>query len=988
VVRFSVLGPVRVERDGEVVDLGSPRQRAVLSLLILDANLTATVDRLVEDLWQDEPPADPGGALRVYVSNLRRALEPGHAPRARTHLIRTQHGGYSLAVSPEALDAHRFRTLAESGRRALAEGSVRAARQQLTEALGEWRGPPFADLHHVDRLAEEATRLTDLHLDTLERRLAADLALGRPDAVIQEAEALVSDHPYREDLWHHLIVALYRTGRQADALAAYERLRTQLVEELGIEPTPELRHLHRAVLTQDPSLTQGSVEPEPGNIPRPSSSFVGRAREVRELTGLVDRARLVTLVGAGGSGKTRLANELAAQVAEDFAHGCWWVDLARAERSSELAADAAEAVGIRVDGDATPALVRWFRTRRGLLVLDNCEHLVGPCGQLVGRLLAEAPGLHVIATSREPLGAPGEVTYEVPPLGLPDPAATPAAGDALGSDAVRLLVERGREAVPGFEVTDGNAAAVVEIARRLDGLPLAIELAARRLRALSPEEMVVRLSDRLHLLVGGARSALPRHRTLRATLEWSYELLSEDEARLLRRVWVFAAPFDIRMAEAVCADEDLPGARVLDLLAGLVDRSMLVVGRGPTTRYRLLETVREFAHELALEEEDVEGLRRRHRDAVLALVEGEVDHLKGPGLPAALARFGEVHDDVRRAIGWSLDRPGELEAALRLGAASVRFWLKRGHLREGRDLLERIARAASDRPSTRYVEVLVGLGHVDHYQPDVARAEHAVTIAEALGDPGSVAWARLTLALVLVRSGRFEEAAAAARAARPAAQRSEDLEAIGTAAAYEAIATKRLGQLLRAQELFEDAAAVYRRLGDPWDAAWAIANLADIAQELGDDARAIALIEPEIAVFHRIGDLRAGSDCLEILARACLRRGDADAAAGHLVAALRLDLRSGDEVRAGYRLVPLAELASERGDAERAATLLGAADATGALARPRDDRDRDRLERLSTVLVERLGRQAYDRLRAEGRALSATDALAHTATPVGRGSEA
>lgn len=976
---FSVLGPITASRDGEPVDLGTPRQRAVLALLIVDANLTATTARLAEDLWGNDTPARATETLRVYVSNLRRFLEPDRQAGDRAGVIETRPGGYRLVVPPAALDAREFESLLEAGRDALAAGDPRRARERLAQALELWRGPAFDGLGEVQRVAAEARRLTDLRLDATEQRLAADLALGRADAVVTEAEALAREHPYREGLWRHWIVALYRTGRQADALDGYQRLRTLLADELGVEPTPGLQQLQRAVLDHDPSLGPPSAKSHVHiRLPAPPSSFLGRSAELLELEQLLGGTRLLSLIGPGGSGKTRLAIQLARRTAEHFADGCWWADLARLSHATDVADHVAAAAGLRSlpGGDIVGNLASWLAGRTTLVVIDNCEHLAAACGELTTRLLEASPDLRVVVTSREPLQVAGETIYEVPPLDLPAAGVVPDADTAMSYDAVRLFAERGAAVAPGFVVTDANVRAVIDIVRRLDGLPLAIELAARRLRTLSPQDIASRLGDRLQLLVNGSRAALPRHRTLVATLDWSVSLLADGETRLLRRLWVFAAPFDLARAEAVCADGDLPAGAVADHLSGLVDRSMVVADRGGASRYHLLETVREYAHQLALAHEDIESLRRRHRDVFLAVAEERLPDLQGVRLVDALGDLEAVHDDLRQAIRWSLDREHR-DASSRFGAALWRFWLKQGHLREGTEYLERILGPAPDAASVPGVETLVGLCHLAMPRglPLVHRAEQALRLAAEAGEPHSLAWAYLALSLTLVGAGRPQDAITAARQAAPHARASGSLEAIATTSAYEGLATKHLADLAGAQRLFEQAASTYRQLGDPWDAAWAIVNLADIAHQTGDHQRAVWLLQPEIPVFRRCGDPRGQAEALEVLACATLELGDEQTAASRLVDALRLDLDSGHAVGAIHRLVLLGALALDQHDPDRAALLLGAADAVRASTGEDRTSYHPDQTRVATTTADHLGTITYERLQAQGRAMTQQDIL-------------
>jgi DNA-binding SARP family transcriptional activator len=501
VVEVRLLGPVQAIRADREVPLGGPRQRAVLALLVLEAGRVVPAGRLIEELWRGDPPAGAAVTVRSHVSRLRSALAPEVAVAARG-------GGYAISTGPDQLDASRFERLVAAGRDALSRGQAVAAGARFREALGLWRGPALADVLEVESLALEAARLEELRLAAAEARIEADLGARLHAEVTGELERLVAEHPLRERLWQLLIVALYRGGRQAEALDAYRRARAMLAEELGLEPGEELRELEQAVLRHQ--VPPPAPDQAQHNLPVRLTSFVGREDELAGLGKLLGEARLVTLTGPGGAGKTRLAVEFAAGAVDRFGDGVWLADLAGIADPGLVGAQVMEVLGVRQTGGVPvlEALAYRLRSAELLLVLDNCEHLIDACAGLAAALLAGAPGLRVLATSREPLGVPGEAICPVPPLALPAGDAGPA--DVAAAPAVRLFADRASAARAGADVLASAVAVTGRICRDLDGLPLAIELAAARASVLSVAEIEAHLGTSSPSWPPGARPLAAR----------------------------------------------------------------------------------------------------------------------------------------------------------------------------------------------------------------------------------------------------------------------------------------------------------------------------------------------------------------------------------------------------------------------------------------------------------------------------------------------
>ena len=769
-----LLGPVQAVRAGREIPLGGPKQRAVLALLLVDAGRTVPAGRLIEDLWRGRTPPGAAKTLRSYVSRLRSALQPEVPLIARG-------GGYAINLDPSLVDAREFERLVAEGQATAGRGEAAAAANRFREALALWRGRALADVLDVEPLALESARLEELRLVAVEGRLEADVAAGLHAQVTGELESLVAEHPLRERLWRLLVLALYRGERQADALAAYRRARAMLAEELGLEPGAELRDLERAVLRQE-------VPPAPPmpahNLPAQLTSFVGRERQLAELGRLIGEARLITLTGTGGAGKTRLATEFAASVLERFAQGAWLADLAGITDPDLVAAQIMEALGVRQDGDLPVIEALRFRLRSAelLLVLDNCEHLLDACAKLAAHLLASSPGLRVVATSREPLGVAGEVICPVAPLAVSPEG--PQAEVIAQAPAVRLFLERVSAARGGAGLEPGSAGVVAGICRELDGLPLAIELAAARASTLSVADIEAHLADKFGFLAYRRPVADPRHRALKAAIDWTYDLLPAAEQRVFGELSVFAADFGLEQVAAVCCRGD--EATALDVVDRLASKSLAVADTaGRETRYRLLETIRQYAAERLAEAGGTEPARHRHALAFLALAERE----------RVVAVLSREHDNLRAALGWSLS--GGSEIGPRLARALGGFWRARGFLQEGRGWLERALALAPASGQAR-ADLLRLLGAVLYQAGDLPHAEASLSegsrAAVAAGAWTVQARIRVMLADIHAQLGRsgIAEAARESEAAAAVLETGGDLE--GLAEAWLSIGQQRFFQ--------------------------------------------------------------------------------------------------------------------------------------------------------------------------------------------------
>ncbi|MFI0404900.1 BTAD domain-containing putative transcriptional regulator [Actinomadura sp. 3N508] len=669
-MRFGVLGPLEVRTDdGRPVPIPELKVRLLLSALLAAGGRPVSSGRLIQDLWGDEPPGNPAAALRAKVSQLRRALDVEDGGRA---LIRSEPPGYGL--TSENVDARHFQTAV-----ARAHGTTGPAAKAslLTNALTLWRGAPFADFADEDFARGPATRLDEQRLTALEDLADARLALGEHHALVAELTDLADRHPLRERVAAALMLALYRSGRQHEALDHHRRLRDRLRDELGLDPGPALADLHQAILRQDPHLQAPTPAPPPrSNLPEPLTDLIGRSTTLDEVVAHIEQTRLVTLTGPAGVGKTTLALEAARRLRDTHPDGVFLIELAELPRGT-VSADkvsevVAEVVGLRQD---TPA--EQLGDRRALLILDNCEHVAEPVAELAALLLKTGPELRILATGREPLGIPGEQLFTVPPLEVPHPDENDPAVLA-NTASIQLFTTRATATAPGFTLDSTNSAAVAAICRRLDGIPLALELAAARVRALGTETLAARLDDRFRLLRSPHRDAPWRQRTLRAAIDWSWEPLDDTERAVLRRLSAHPGGCTLEAAEQTASGNGVDAAEVMDVIIRLVDNSLVMASDGPGgVRYRLLESVAAYAQERLREAGEQDDTEQRRDEYYVLLAECAEAYRTGPARQHWLARLDTETANLRRALE-SAGRRHDTKLALRLTAALAWYRIERG----------------------------------------------------------------------------------------------------------------------------------------------------------------------------------------------------------------------------------------------------------------------------------------------------------------------
>jgi predicted ATPase/DNA-binding SARP family transcriptional activator len=873
-MQVRLFGELEAVAAGGPVPVRGAKLRALLALLALRPGQPVSADKLIDVLWGDGQAANPANALQAQIGQLRRAL--GAAA------VRTTEAGYALDAGPGDVDVVRFEQLVAQGRRLAEAGQAAEASAALGEALGLRRGEPLADFTYAGFFDAERARLDELILVAIETRAGADLALGRHGQVAAELEAWCRAHPLRERLWELLILALYRAGRQADALRAYTEVRDRLAGELGIDPGPALRDLQARILAQDPALAPASaaVSPAParaaappkaaGNLRERLNSFIGRDVELEQLREAFRSSRLVTLTGPGGAGKTRLAVEAAAALREEHRDGAWLVELASVAKAGEVAPAIASALeasafaGPQPAGSVTQLIVRHLAGRSLVVVLDNCEHVIGEAAALADTLLGAVPGLRLIATSREPLGIPGEVLVPV--------------GGLARAAAVELFADRARAVRPGF-VADGQAGEVVEdICSRLDGLPLAVELAAARLRALPLAILAERLGDRFRLLTGGSRTALPRQQTLRAVVDWSYDLLFEDERRLFARLAVFTGGCGLTAAEAVCADEQVPSGEILDTLSRLVDKSLVTISdTGAEVRFGQLQTLWQYGRERLGESGEGDATSARHGAYYRQMAEEAYRGLRGPGGPLWRDRLVAEAGNLRAALDWYI-AVGDADAALSLTSGMAWLWFINADFTEG-------ARWLGD-----------ALGAEGPRRPEVqatARLWHGYCVGMSTSPVAGVI--------------ECEEAVAALRTSNDQVRLAEALVICATVLGFAHHLERSLDVLAEARNLLEPAGHGWLLGVQELIVAWNLLSLGRL-----EEAEPVA--RSSLERFDAAGEVLVVVSPLNALANIAEARGDLEAAAAAYEALVERCRATGQPIQVPFSLVALAALRARQGD--------------------------------------------------------------------------
>jgi predicted ATPase/DNA-binding SARP family transcriptional activator/DNA-binding CsgD family transcriptional regulator len=893
-VRIRLLGGFSVSVGSRTIEEGGWRLRKAANLvkmLALSQGHRMHREQVMDVLWPELGSGAAANNLRHILHVARRAFD--RDPSAGSHYLNLH--GDQMTLCPDGqlwVDAEAFEEAAAAARRSQDPAAYRTA-------IELYSGEFLPDNRYEEWVEVRREELRRLLLALLVELAGHYEERGEYGPAVEALRRVVAEEPTLEEA-HASLMRLYAlSNRRGEALAQYGRLREVLSGMLGSEPSSATRCLRDEIAAEDHPSTHLAATPpeEPSNankhnLPAPRTSFVGREREMLEIKRTLAMTRLLTLTGSGGSGKTRLALEVARDLVGVYLNGVWLVELAPVSEGALVPQVVANALGVRelAGCSLTDTIVDALKTKQMLLLLDNCEHRIDSVARLVDKLLSSCPYLKILATSREPLKVEGEAIWRVLSLSAPHTDRLPTAGELTRYDAALLFLERVRLRLPDFGLTPGNAPAVAEVCGRLEGIPLAIELATERVGALTVEEVAERLEDSLGLLGAGPRTVAPRQQTMRATMEWSYGLLSEAERKLFKWLAVFAGGWTLDAAETVGAN-GLEEAEVLDLLSRLVDKSLVVAEATASggTRYRMLEPVRQYARERLVESEESDGTLRRHCAFFLALSEEAEPELKGLQQEAWLRRLEIEHDNLRAALSWALEQ-GEGELSVRLGAALGEFWYMRGHLSEGRRWLE-TALAKGDTPSVARVRALARASWIAWEQTDLERAialgEEGLELARALGDEEGTAATLVNLGVAVMIQGELE----------------------------------------RATALIGESLPLFRKLGNKSGLANSLNCLGLVAMFRGDYERAKALIEEGLAVSRRSGDVWCSSMALNHLGLMALLQENYGRAQTLCKESLELSRQSGMVHVIAYALHTSAAYAGSRGQPVHSARLWGAAEA-------------------------------------------------------------
>lgn len=849
------LGPLEVVAGGTPVAVRAAQQRIVLACLALRANSVVTHDFLVEALWSGNPPAKPGPQLQVYVANLRNILDPDRSKGVTSQRLASRPGGYVLTVAEDELDLLQFREHIAAGEQAVQAGDLAVGADCLRQAVKLFRGQAFPDLADIELFRPELEEVNESRLDAYQDLAEVELALGRHGTLVGELQPLVAHHPYRERLWASLVLALYRSNRQADALAACRHARQVFCEELGIDPGARLQELERSVLQQEASLaapiTNGHrrIRQRLDNLPAELTPLVGRDAELRELCSMYagEGCRLVTVTGPGGTGKTRLALAAAGQLGERMADGVGWVNLAPLTQTQQVPVAIAAALGLedRAGEDTLKVVARFLRSRRLLLVLDNFEHLE-EAWPVVLDMLTAAPDLRIMATSRRRLGLRAEYEYELAPLVLPplDPPLPPPLLKEV--PAVKLLLIRGRAVRPHFTVDGDNAAVVTRLCHRLDGLPLAIELAAAQLRHRGERELLDDLEVSLAALPAAFRDLPDRQRTLTATIAWSYRLLGDAERRLFDQLGVFAADPTVAAVGSIWGSTPVAEAQPEDLLTGLARHSLLRRYTDPAgaQRVSMLQAIREYARDRLRSRGEAATGQRRHAEYYLGLAETVSPQLWGRDQVDAFRLLSADAPDLRGALLWATGPDGSTDLALRLVGHLWHYWELTGDVAEQCEVAVQLVAGTANSSPALNAPALSGTATLcwilGHYDEAIDLHRRALQAFQAAGNHQGVAWTTMCLAAQALER---EDAVTAQRLSGVAlaSLRASPRTRIGALTVLSLLAFYA-GDKARALELRRESVELARPLGDRFLLGIVLTNLAECLEQAGDFVAAERLV--------------------------------------------------------------------------------------------------------------------------------------------------
>ena len=962
----------------------------LVKLLALEPSHRIHQERIMYLLWPELGPKAAANNLRQALHAARRVLDPVASTAASSRYLRLE--VERLALCPDGhlwVDVEAFEAAAVAARRSRDPVAYRAA-------LNLYAGDLLPNDRYEEWAEDRRTELRQSYLALLVEMAELYEEIGDFGSAIDALRQAVSEVPAHEEAHAHLVRLYARSGQRYQALRQYEQLREALRRRFGTEPGITSRHLHEEIveghfpIARSPSPQDVSrllPDSHQHNIPAALSSFVGREREMVEVERALAMSRLLTLTGVGGSGKTRLALEVAREVARIYPDGAWLVELAPLSDPHLLPQAVAVALGVRERSEGSeqfsmPLLIDALRSKELLLVLDNCEHLVDACANLAETLLNSCPGLRILATSREALVVAGEATWVVPPLSVPELWRATAPEESAASESVLLFLDRARSRLPSFGLSTQNASAVTEICRRLDGIPLAIELAAARVATMSVEEIAARLGDALGLLTQGSRTAPPRQRTLRAALEWSHDLLGEPERRLFARLSVFVGGFSLEAVETVTPGEGIGEGDILDLLSGLVDKSLVLIEATGEheTRYGMLEPVRQYARKCLDESGEAEDLLSRHATYFLAEAEAAEPKLTESEQRWWLDRLEREHGNMRAALGWSLERGDEL--GLRLGAALSRVWYTRGYLSEGRRWLEKGLAGNGTASALVRAKALGKVGWLAEEQGDYEQArtayEESLAIYRKVGDQKGIADSLGNLGSVASLQGDHVRATTLLEESVALLRRSENERDIARVLTKLGILALSRNNHTRAATLFGEALYLVRKVGDVRGMAVALNNLGSTMLSSGNSQRAMTMFEEALAKNREVGDARGVAASLLNLGLAALTRADNERAEELLRESLKTLPEAEDEQTVVECLEAMAGVAGARRHPQRAARLWGAAEAFREdMGAPVPSDELAILEPYLTTARSLMEEEAWEAARVEGQAMSFEEAIEH-----------
>lgn len=853
-LRVYLFGPIKIEKDDGQVHLSTRKERLLFAYLILNPEHHSR-EKVAGLFWPDVPDASARASLRNALSNLRRDLSP--------QLFQTDSETVHLNSNyPIWVDAWEFQTEADQF---LANPLPDTSAVDLDLYAGD-----LLEGFYDDWVLAAREKLRRLFLNTLLEYTQQLRAQSEYARAIEFAEQVLSVDRANERAYQHLMFCHVALGNRDAALKQYKLCQDALMDELDVEPSPETKKLYAWM--QQASAERTSVEASLTNLPIPVTSFVGRDREMTQLKRRIQSTRFVTLTGVGGTGKTRLAIRVATDLLDAFRDGVWWVDLAELDDARLVPRTVAKALGIPEipNQEINDTLANFLNSKELLLVLDNCEHMVETSAQLVNHLLSNCPNVKVLATSRESLGIAGEQVSPVPMLSTPDVDAPIAADDLLNFESIRLFVDRANAASPDFVLTRDNSQAVMEVCSRLEGLPLALELAATRTRVLTVEKIVDRLDDAFDFLTRGSRTALSRHRTLGATIDWSYDLLSDKERTLFRRLSVFVGGWTLEAAEAVCEGDGIERNEVLDLLTKLVDKSLVETQlREGNTRFRMLQTLRHYGRERLDVSGESELVRVRHLSYFLQLVEGANPHLgfflPDKELAVWMNRFEKDYSNLRAAIRWSIEKgasdPTSAEAGLRMMASLHWFWFAQGRFMEGRTWLDQLLEARSFVAAETQAHALLTAGYLACWQGDFSSGrplfKQSLALFQGLENGRGVAFSLHGMGFVALGEGKLDPSRSLFEEALGIAREANDKWLVSFATHFLAIVLTYSGEYEAATPLFEEGNSILRELeGHTQGLAFGLFHLARIARIEGDYASAQSRHLEGLRLFQQIGDRR------------------------------------------------------------------------------------------------------------------------------------